>query len=245
MIDFDSDFTPTQSSTQKNSGNCFEQTQIAVLLTRYGFELKGFTPLELIERWLNLYPAKWVRLAVIEALYQGRYKAISVEQILSIWQRRGQPTYHFTFDFERLVFRVLPPAQESDPTVESTQEKERSPNNKAYNPQKKPFTNASAQISPAIAKANENNSASPSQTTPNPSVELENSPKSARQVDASSEPRIEEKPTASARLKTDLRLAWENSQRGIHEFMPAIDPSAFYSKLRAVVRQDKQADTNL
>jgi hypothetical protein len=238
MIDFDSDFTTPQSSTPKNSGDCFEQSQIAVLLTRYGFELKGITPQELIERWLKMYPAKWVRLAVVEALYQGRYKAISVEQILSIWQRRGQPTFHFTYDFERLVFRVLPPAQDSNSTVERKEEK-RAPKNK-------PLSDTSSQISQTNAERNDRQSASETQIKPPaPSVEAKDShPGSDRHYDASSKPSLEEKPTASARLKADLSHAWKNSRQGIHEFMPAIDPSTFYSKLKAVVRQDKQADTN-
>lgn len=78
------------------------------LLSHYGFELKGYTAEELINLWLQTYSAHWIRLAVIEALYQGRYKAISVEQILAVWARRGQPLHHFNHDFERLISRRLP-----------------------------------------------------------------------------------------------------------------------------------------
>lgn len=73
------------------------------LLIHYSFDLRGYTADEIINYWLNHYPANWVLLAVIESLYQGRYKAISVEQILSIWHRRGQAAYHFNHEFERLV----------------------------------------------------------------------------------------------------------------------------------------------
>lgn len=73
------------------------------LLIQYSFDLGGYTASELIERWLNNYPAMWIRLAVIEALYQGRYKAISVEQILAFWYRRGQAVHHFNNEFERLI----------------------------------------------------------------------------------------------------------------------------------------------
>lgn len=73
------------------------------LLIRYSFDLGGYSAGELINHWLKDYPAKWVALAVIEALYQGRYKAISVEQILAFWHRRGQALYHFNYEFERLV----------------------------------------------------------------------------------------------------------------------------------------------
>ena len=48
-----------------------------------------------------------IRLAVVEALYQGRYKAISVEHILDCWRRRGQPNFHFSLEFERLICQNL------------------------------------------------------------------------------------------------------------------------------------------
>ncbi|NJO19488.1 MAG: hypothetical protein HC838_04685, partial [Spirulinaceae cyanobacterium RM2_2_10] len=54
------------------------------------------------------YHPTWIRAAAIEALYLGRYKAVSVAQILEIWERRGQPTPHFNGDFERLICRKLP-----------------------------------------------------------------------------------------------------------------------------------------
>jgi len=78
------------------------------LLSHYGFELRGYTAQELVNLWLEQYEANWLRLGVIEALYQGRYKAVSVEQILAVWSRRGKPTYRFTHEFERLISRKLP-----------------------------------------------------------------------------------------------------------------------------------------
>lgn len=73
------------------------------LLLHYIFDLGGYSARELVAHWTAHYPSNWVRLAVIEALYQGRYKAISVEQILGLWQRRGQMRQHFNCEFERLV----------------------------------------------------------------------------------------------------------------------------------------------
>jgi len=73
------------------------------LLRHYIFDLGGYTAVDLVNRWLDDYPGNWVRLAVIEALYQGRYKAISVEQILYVWHRRDQALPHFNHEFERLV----------------------------------------------------------------------------------------------------------------------------------------------
>ena len=81
---------------------------VVALLIHYSFDLGGYSASELIDRWLNDYPANWVRLAVVEALYQGRYKAISVEQILVFWNRRGQPLYHFKHEFDRLICSNFP-----------------------------------------------------------------------------------------------------------------------------------------
>lgn len=78
------------------------------LLVHYGFELGGYKAEELVAKWSNQYHANWVRLAVIEALYQGRYKSVSVEQILAFWKRRSRALYHFNHEFERLICRKFP-----------------------------------------------------------------------------------------------------------------------------------------
>ncbi|MBW4658439.1 MAG: hypothetical protein KME15_07180 [Drouetiella hepatica Uher 2000/2452] len=77
--------------------------EVAELLKRFSFDLGGLTAEQLVFNWLAQYPANWVRLSLVEALYQGRYKAVSVEQILRFWQRRGQPFYHFNYEFERMI----------------------------------------------------------------------------------------------------------------------------------------------
>jgi hypothetical protein len=77
------------------------------LLIHYSFDLGSYSASELTDCWTHDYSANWVRFAVIEALYQGRYKAISVEQILAFWQRRGVASYHFNHEFERLVCNNL------------------------------------------------------------------------------------------------------------------------------------------
>ncbi len=87
------------------------------LLIHYSFDLGGQNTEQLIGQWLNDYPANWVRLAVIEALYQGRYKAVSVSQILSCWQRRNQPLYHFNHEFERLVSNKFPQNLTAKPDI--------------------------------------------------------------------------------------------------------------------------------
>jgi len=83
-------------------------TDTTNLLTHYSFDLGGYLVEQLIDRWLRNYPLSWLRPAVIEALYQGRYKAVSVEQILAFWRRRGQPLQHFNHEFERILCSRLP-----------------------------------------------------------------------------------------------------------------------------------------
>lgn len=78
------------------------------LLIHYSFDLNGYSASELINCWQREYPSDWLHLAVIEALYQGRYKAISVQQILTFWQRRGQVSYHFNMEFERMICSKFP-----------------------------------------------------------------------------------------------------------------------------------------
>jgi len=77
--------------------------EASALMKYYGFDLSDQTSEQIVAEWLKQYQADWVFLAILEALYQGRYKAISVQQILIYWQRRGQPIYHFTADFQRLI----------------------------------------------------------------------------------------------------------------------------------------------
>ncbi len=97
--------------TDLAKGSFEDKTAIAHaldLLTHYSFDLGDRTASQLIEQWLKSYPAGWIRWAVIEALYQGRYKAVSAEQILQLWQRRQQPCFHFSYEFERLVCHKFP-----------------------------------------------------------------------------------------------------------------------------------------
>lgn len=67
----------------------------------------------LLNGWLQTYPQEWVRCALVESLYQGRYKTYCVEQILSLWHRRGQPIYHFNHEFETMICKNVPQRKEN------------------------------------------------------------------------------------------------------------------------------------
>ena len=90
------------------------------LLTHYSFDLGGYKATELVMRWQDQFPFNWLHLAVVEALYQGRYKAVSAQQILTMWQRRGQPTFHFNMEFERLICSKFPESLTPLPNVATT-----------------------------------------------------------------------------------------------------------------------------
>lgn len=85
--------------------------QASLLLQEYSFDLGGYSPTDLLALWQAHLEAdaSWIRAAVVEALYQGRYKAFSVEQILRMWKRRGAPIRHFNHDFERMVLGPIDP----------------------------------------------------------------------------------------------------------------------------------------
>lgn len=75
----------------------------AMALLIHYYDLAPASSRLLLSKWLQQCPAAWTRAAVIEALYQGRYRAVSVEQILALWLRRGKPTSHFNREFEALI----------------------------------------------------------------------------------------------------------------------------------------------
>ncbi|QNP28127.1 hypothetical protein [Cylindrospermopsis curvispora] len=84
------------------------------LLVHYGFDLNGHTAIDLVAYWGKEYPHDWLHIGIIEALYQGRYKAISVQQILTFWQRRGCVYYHFNTEFERMICNKFPQILKQD-----------------------------------------------------------------------------------------------------------------------------------
>jgi len=119
---------PTENSQQStvNRQQMTEVTaisaQAAALLVHYGFDLGGKKAEKLAGEWLTKYPGYWLRLAVVEALYQGRYKAVSVGQLLSMWHRIGEPLYHFNREFERLVCNNFPQNLNGESNAQLAQE---------------------------------------------------------------------------------------------------------------------------
>ena len=97
-----------QRTNDQSNPKSFTKRDAEALLQHYSFDL-GNRPLQvLLAEWQTLCSLDWIRLAVIEALYLGRYKAVSVEQILRQWVRRNQPATHFSYEFEHLVCDRFP-----------------------------------------------------------------------------------------------------------------------------------------
>ncbi len=100
--------------------------QAIALLEHYSFDIAGSSARGFSTYWAEDLPTEWLRLAVLEALYQGRYKAVSVSQILALWERKQKPQPHFNDEFERLIcdrlFAELDvPPTELEPTESSAE----------------------------------------------------------------------------------------------------------------------------
>ncbi len=196
---------------------------ISALLTRYGFELADINLLRLINDWLKLYSVYWIRLAIVEALYQGRYKAISVEHILSLWRRKGQPTFHFSHDFERLICRNLAPF---------------------YLPSESSWRSATAQLTDtqgvkgvsSLIAAVENSVAS-NRNGKATSVVSDSSISVWDERNFLTQPSPEDSLDQSPNNAQESAFLSVGSERSIHQFTPLLDRSRLYSKLRAAVHQ--------
>lgn len=194
----------------------FPADQALTLLTGYGFELKGYPASILIYKWLNHYRASWIRLAVVEALYQGRYKAISVEHILDSWRRRGQPHFHFSHEFERLICGNM--AQ--DPTL-PRKPRRKTPGLKSTPVTPPPEPTAAAPILPSLA------SEMPTLS------EL-------KEATAGVAPAVEPDSTLPEAPPTRPQAESEETKnrRTIEQFTPLFDNSELYSKLKAVAHRE-------
>lgn len=211
-----------------------------VLLRHYGFELRGYTPEELVSLWLKSHPAHWVRLAVIEALYQGRYKAISVEQILAVWTRRGQPIYRFTHEFERLISRKLP-QNLAAPLNQALTHLDREQSLPLYSNVLEPVSTIPDIIDEWDANSPEEepiNSAPVLQEIPPlPAPALEEAIATSVHSD---EPLSEEASNQNANPTYEANWSrCETKKQPIHQFTPPPDVSDFYLKLKAVAQQQE------
>jgi hypothetical protein len=80
-----------------------QSTDAPTVLRAYGFEMDESCLTRTLADWEGHYGREWLMLALVEALHQGRYKLMSIGQILVCWERRGEPRISFDRDFQRMV----------------------------------------------------------------------------------------------------------------------------------------------
>jgi hypothetical protein len=80
---------------------------IAIVIKTYGLALDEQQVEAILVTWFQTYDAAWIVKAIVESLYRGRYKLISVDNILKDWQRIGKPRYNFTPEYEREIFQNI------------------------------------------------------------------------------------------------------------------------------------------
>jgi hypothetical protein len=83
--------------------NLADENVVVALILRYGFDLGEQSALSMVRSWSCKYDPSFLSLAVVESLHLGRYKAVSIEQVLNGWQRRGEPIPHFSEEFADMV----------------------------------------------------------------------------------------------------------------------------------------------
>lgn len=223
----------------------FAIAQTLALLTRYAFDLRSCTVEQLIDEWLEKYQPNWLRLATIEALYLGRYKVVSVEQILHLWERLGNPNCHFNHEFERLICRKLPRylTELSEFSKQNISE-----NLSASSTDREVIKSIELFPQSALKNYPESNSSlseneAETQTTSVSKESIENIYKTDR-LDSSIDPesdRLDCKESNRPEVSNNY-ISRPPQQMPIDRFVPNSDRSDFYSKLRTFVERSLEEE---
>lgn len=197
-------------------------SEVVELLHRYGFDLGDYSAHALVDYWMQQYPAPWIRLATIEALYQGRYKAISIEQILNLWRRRTRTLYHFNSEFERMI--SLRPLLGAAPPAPQTPERGTSPSS----PISRNGQHGQTKALPTGAIDSVNPEANPGQVDPIPDGGGFAGGRSAHFTP--------NRPDSGQNAPEEIRRISPGEPLPIDQFTPTLEVSDFYWRLKAVVR---------
>jgi hypothetical protein len=204
--------------------------KIVSLMTSYSFDTDRYSVETIVWQWQKTYRVHWIYLATIEALYLGRYKAVSIEQIMNGWYRRGQPNTHFNGDFERVICRKLPRH------LSTFNEEKRSPINQfEENERVNTQFNHNGDREPQVA---------PIKSDP-ASHEVENcdckqQPIIAPEVTGLVKRQITS-PPQSTQATEKIARTHSHSER-IITFQPAPDASSFFQKLKALADNQRQQE---
>lgn len=208
-------------------------SQTVELMNSYGLDLHGYTTKEILSQWLNKYHANWIRLATIEALYLGRYKAISVEQILGVWARMGNPNPHFSHEFERLICRKLP--RHSNALPENT--------SVTSSLEEKILKEKIAALNKSKGITSE--SFSPPKPTPQAKIQQDNNIGNNKKDTSKSTPESIDAVESDSEISQLKNRSLPNSeQEPIHNFTPTPDVSPFYHKLKSLAEEQLEEEKN-
>ena len=217
---------------------------VPALLIHYSFDLLGYPIEECLDRWMKQYRVNWLRLAIVEALYQGRYKAISIEQILALWQRRGQPICHFNHEFEQIVCSKLPEELlPFEPIVEAMEiELMSQQNHQPLPPEKEPAS--VEETEDKTANADSDAPSTPEQEEEQPSTEPQHLSSSATPPPDLTKPESgEPKPLSPLELlqsrlpDSATQPQRSETQSPIDRFSPPLPSSEFHLKLRSLAAE--------
>ncbi|GAB4528603.1 MAG: hypothetical protein Tsb0014_10070 [Pleurocapsa sp.] len=218
--------------------------QTLALIDSYDFDLGGYSAEELIQDWLDIYHISWIRLATIEALYQGRYKTVSIEQILGVWFRMGNPNPHFSYEFERLICRKLPRH-----LIDISQDLENSAVSK-YNISQIPKPSPAVKLTETLTEL-QNHSESLTSMKPDKALAELEKPKKSDQQKAIGESWHNLNHKSHMSLITSLGIPYQADwskfnmeNTPIHQFIPLPDVSSFFNKLKAFA-EEKFAEEKL
>ncbi|MDB9529241.1 hypothetical protein PN498_24830 [Oscillatoria sp. CS-180] len=248
------------------SGSEREIEDAKLLLEEYSFDLSGFQAGELVAIWqqrLEMSPS-WIRSAVLEALYQGRYKAFSVEQILQGWKRRGHPIRHFNSEFERIVLGPIDPTVSKYAAMTSLRPSELMapqvnqapgvPSTETAPTNEKRAATTAAEDSPISSPLNQADELPPDEPHTKTSESepasktaavdvVETSVSEADIPDANASKadiaEIEDKivpPSANATVQGNSQSFLFNQPEPIQKFVPHLEASGFYDRLQSVFR---------
>lgn len=220
-----------------------------LLLQEYSFDLQGFKAGELVAIWQERLDAEptWIRAAVLEALYLGRYKAFSVEQILRSWKRRGHPVRHFNSEFERVVFGPIDPTASKYALMTTQSPSELMlPQSETWSAESSTGEGEAIALPPTAASVSPENSVEQpttstepavEATTPQPTTESQQLELPTTAIAPTSPPPPADLPSEPAAEMAPQSAASMFSQPApIQKFTPQPSPSEFYERLQAVAR---------
>ena len=207
-----------------STGTERDYEQAKLLLEEYSFDLGGLSAETLVMIWQErlAVATSWIRAAIIEALYQGRYKAVSVDQILQSWKRRDRPIRHFNSEFERTVFSPIDPtlSQYVPPTRSHTSSDPASP----------------AEVRSTDATANSESADEAVTVPPKNAGDGTQDTAAIAEMTVSPNSTPDASPSAPLRSPFSYSAAMFSQPTPIQKFTPQSEASDFYTRLRAVAR---------